>query len=348
SAGDGVVWAVGWNDQLITDAEGTILRWDGHAWAVHFKAEKRLNAVWGSSPTDLWVGGDDGLYHGTGPSSAEITWTKVRSEPIASIWGTSANDVWAVGSTKTWQTLFDGKVLHYQGPVSDGGDGWEIDAISSRPAAYRKVWGTSDSDVWIGGSEFSTCGMDICNGTRAITLRRRPAAGGGFEWSDAAMPGFRGIEPATGIHPGSEFSGGGFVGQDRVWVMGSQAPKTNNVAPVYDVLFMGTPKSDGSGDYAWSDGTFGTCTRNGTVVGCKGLWFSRAVWGKDPNDVFLASDSGQLRHWDGSSFSFVKTTIEKVPITASLFAMWGSSSTDLWIVGDEIALHKTSLNPTRK
>ncbi|OJY27768.1 MAG: hypothetical protein BGO98_41670 [Myxococcales bacterium 68-20] len=337
SAGDGVVWAVGWKDKQLLAADGVILRWDGTSWTAQHKVPLRLNAVWGSSPTDIWVGGDSGLFHGTGPSSAQITWTKVRSEPIVSIWGSSANDVWAVGHTRTWKDFFDGQVLHYRGPSADGGDGWEIDPLSSRPAAYRKVWGTSAQDVWIGGSEFSTCGYDFCNGSRAFALHRDPDGDGGFTWSEAGAD-FVGIEPGSGIHRGSEFSGGGSIGSSNVWLMGSKAPKTP--IPTYDALFIGS--KDGAGDYTWSEGTFGT-SQGGR--GDFGLWFNRAVWGKTPNDVYLAGDFGQLRHWNGTDFSLVKTTIDAIPVTAAFHAMWGSSSTDLWIVGDEIALHKVS--PTK-
>lgn len=340
SAGDGVVWAVGWSDKQLIASPGPLLRWDGKVWTTAFTSEARLNAVWGSSATDIWVGGDAGLFHGTGPSSSAITWKKVRSEAVASIWGSSANDVWAVGGTKTYQYLFDGKVLHYQGPSADGGDGWQIDPLSSRPASYRKVWGTSASDVWIGGAEHATCGFPSCEGTRAFAVRRRPDGDGGITWSEAGLPQFGGIALGSGIHRGSELSGGGSIGTDSVWLMGSKSP-TTFPDPVYDVLFTGKAKTDGSGDHTWSSGTFGTCLG----FDCSDLWFSRAVWGKSSNDVYLAGDFGQLRHWDGTSFSLVKTTIEKIPVTASFFGMWGSSSTDLWIVGDEIALHKVS--PTK-
>ena len=88
SAGDGVVWAVGWKEPPNSDLTGTILRWDGSAWAVQFEtAGQVLSALWGSSPTDIWAGGEGGLYHGTGPSSDAITWTKVRSELVTSIRG---------------------------------------------------------------------------------------------------------------------------------------------------------------------------------------------------------------------------------------------------------------------
>ncbi|WP_146649371.1 hypothetical protein [Labilithrix luteola] len=329
SAGDGVIWAVGWADPLLYNADGLILRWDGTAWTEHSRIPLRLNAIWGSSATDIWVGGDGGLFHGTGPSSAAITWTKVRSEPIVSIWGSSANDVWAVGHT---QDKLDGKVLHYRGPSAEG-DGWEIDPISSRPAAFRKVWGSSASDVWLGANEFSTCGYPQCNGTRAFALHRAPDG----TWSEDGLPDFVGI---TAVHHGSEFSGGGSITEGSVWMMGSRSPTTYE-PPAYglitDILFVGTRKADGSG-YSWTDTTFGSCSG----YDCKGVWFNRAVWGKTPNDVYLAGDKGQLRHWNGTSFTYVKTRLDKLPLMTSFYGMWGSSSTDLWIVGDEIALHKVA------
>ncbi len=339
SAGDGVVWSVGWKDPLLYDADGVILRWDGAKWNEVFTDPLRLHAIWGSSPTDIWVGGDSGLFHGTGPSPSEIAWTKIRSEPIVSIWGSSANDVWAVGHTRTWQDSFDGKVLHYTGAGGAGADAWEIDPISSRPAMFRKVWGSSASDVWIGGAEFATCGYSYCDGTRAFALHRAPDGDGGLSWSEDGMPDFVGFVPGTGIHQGSMFSGAGSMTADSIWMMGSRSPTAYDPilgSPVFDVLFTGTRKTDGSG-YTWTDTTFGTC--KGQVF-CKGVWFNRAVWGKTANDVYMAGDFGQLRHWNGTSFVHVKTTLEKIPIKNSLFGMWGSSGTDLWIVGDEIALHK--------
>ncbi len=335
SAGDGVVWAVGRKDALLTNANGTIVRWDGAAWTEVFTDPLRFHAIWGSGPTDIWVGGGSGLFHGTGPSASQITWTKVRSEPIVSIWGASANDIWAVGHSNG----FDGKVLHYTGAGAGGADGWEIDPISSRPAMYVKVWGSSSGDVWLGGAEFATCGFSYCNGTRAFALHRVPDGDGGVTWSEDGMPDFIGIVPGAGVHAGSTFSGGGSPTGDSVWMMGSRSPTKPDQyssSPVYDVVFVGTRKADGSG-YTWSDSTFGTCTGQ---VFCQGAWFNRAVWGKAPNDVYLAGEHGQLRHWNGTSFTHVKTTLQKIPMMKSLYGMWGSSGTDLWIVGDEIALHK--------
>ncbi|AKU96510.1 hypothetical protein AKJ09_03174 [Labilithrix luteola] len=328
SAGDGVVWAVGWADPILSASKGSILRWDGKTWTKVFEEANRLHAIWGSSPTDIWVGGDNGLFHGTGPSSDALTWTKVRSEVISSIWGTSESDVWAVGSTKTYITMFDGKVLHYQGPAQDGSDGWELDPISTGTVGFRKVWGSGPNDVWIAGQYDRGCSI-FC--IQEAVVYHRVAGENGPTWSQAGMPsfGYNGLR-------GSVFSGGGSIGPNNVWLFGSTVPE---IYSSQDGRFMGVAKNDGSGEFAWTPGTFGTCEG---YWYCKNVWFTRAVWGTKPDDVFLAGDYGQVRHWDGRQFTFVKTTLEFIPSTASLYAMWGSSNTDLWIVGDGIALHKLS------
>ncbi len=52
-SGPSDVWAVGWG--------GTILRWDGRAWArVSSGATVDLLGVWGSGPSDVWAVGEGG------------------------------------------------------------------------------------------------------------------------------------------------------------------------------------------------------------------------------------------------------------------------------------------------
>ena len=62
-------------------------------------------------------------------------------------------------------------------------------------------------------------------------------------------------------------------------MMGNRSPTTYEMplwGPSFDVLFVGTRKTDGSG-YTWTDTSFGTCKG---VYTCKDIWFNRAVWGK--------------------------------------------------------------------
>lgn len=325
SAGDGVVWAVGFVQHSNQVPTGTVFRWDGSAWTVVFETDKELLAIWGSGATDIWVGGAGGLFHGKGASSDALGWTKVRSEPISSIWGSSATDVWAVGFSWMYTLAYAGTVLHFA-----GADEWEVDPLTSRAAAYQKVWGTSANDMWLAAVEDNQC-VD-CGGSRGFVMRRRSNGAGGFTWSEDAMPDFGRV----GFHSfGSVVVGGASIGGDAAWLFGFDAKQ-------HDTFFRGASKTDGSGSFTWSQGTFGTCRYTTWELGCLGLWLVRSVWGKDPNDVYIAGDAGRLRHWDGTNLSLVSTTTTKIPTQAALFAMWGTSSTDLWIVGDRVAFHKVA------
>ena len=78
--------------------EGDVLRWNGTTWQIHASGLGALYAVWGSSPTDIWVGGELGLHHGTGTSSETLSFeleslpdaTDGSEGPMLSIWGSSA------------------------------------------------------------------------------------------------------------------------------------------------------------------------------------------------------------------------------------------------------------------
>jgi hypothetical protein len=90
-------------------ADGGISGSDGSSgvWTtVNGPSTNDLRAVWGSSPTDVWVVGYGGvILHLQGSS-----WSASNSRPtggFAGIWGSSATDVWAVDLADT--------ILHWQG-----------------------------------------------------------------------------------------------------------------------------------------------------------------------------------------------------------------------------------------
>lgn len=85
-------WAVG--------EFGQIARWDGNIWSVWTPAAGNplpgyvtLNAVWGTSGSDLYLGGNDGLWHWDGNSLTQV------DEPLSpsGIWGPSSTDIHLVG-----------------------------------------------------------------------------------------------------------------------------------------------------------------------------------------------------------------------------------------------------------
>ena len=293
--GQGTVWTV--------STQGNILRWDGKAWVQSYAAGTALYAVWGSGPTDLWVGGANGLLHGTGTSPSTITWTAVpASVPVYSIWGTGAADVWAVGYTAVPASSFNGgRILHYAGPGAgpDPDTDWTSDPVSTElPGRFNKVWGTGADDVWVAGDTGYSSGR---------ALHRRPDGAGGFTWSSAG--------PAAAS---SNFRGAASISRTDVFLLGFGPAGT---------YYRGASADDGA--------TF-TWTKYDTVD-----YAHIAVWGADANDIWLGGIFGRLRHWDGVKWSIGQIALDDLlPVIKTFNALWGTGTDDVWAVGEGIALHK--------
>ncbi len=298
--GSGVVWTV--------STTGNVLYWDGAAWKQSYAAGTPLYAVWGSGPNDLWVGGDGGLFHGTGATPAAMTWTAVPvgGAPIRSIWGRSASDIWATGYSGS-TSKFTGYVLHYTGTPADGGTGWAPDPIAiTSPVRFTKVWGTArHDDVWIGG---------LVGTIDARMLRGRPDGAGGYAWT---------LAPPT-TTAGRYFNGAGNVTSNEQIVLGFDPTGTTTYG-------LHTGVRDDAGVFTWTRFD-GFNTGNAVLNG---------VWGTGHDDVWVAGAYGRLRHWDGSAWHVARTALDDVmPVVNTLYAIWGASRDDIWVVGKGIALHK--------
>lgn len=95
-----------------------------------------LRGIWGSSATDIYAVGENGLIlHSTGDG----TWTTqgLAVFQLNDVWGSSATDIYAVGE--------DGAIYH------SAGDGvWYLED-SHASAELRSVWGSGAGDVYVGG-----------------------------------------------------------------------------------------------------------------------------------------------------------------------------------------------------
>ncbi len=290
--GEGIVWSV--------SEQGNILRWNGAQWSIHHTVTGALHAIWGSGPTDIWVGGEGGIFHGQGASSSAIVWTAVATPaalPVLSMWGSSSDDVWAVAGkthTSTQPFVYEGQVLHYTGASA----GWSLDPISSQPAAFSRVWGASSSDVWIGGD---------MSASKALVLRGAPDGEGGMAWTEEKIS----VRKMTG---------GAAITRDSVLILGNDLLTTGT-------FFTGVT-TNGGDTFAWAVSDYG--------IG----WSYFDAWGPAPNDVWLAGAYGRLHHWDGTSWRIARTAVTKFPIASTFHAIWGSGPDDIWVVGENVALHK--------
>ena len=91
------VWGSSAGDVWVVGNAGTILRWNGSAWAsVSGGGTRVLRGVFAASPTAAWAVGDAAAilaWDGSAwsPESAGVTGV------LRDVWGVSAGEVWAVG-----------------------------------------------------------------------------------------------------------------------------------------------------------------------------------------------------------------------------------------------------------
>ncbi|AKU95346.1 hypothetical protein AKJ09_02010 [Labilithrix luteola] len=349
--GTGVVWAVGScvaHPELAINGygdvhhDGCILRWDGTAWQFAFVVEapdpvswSNFSTIWGSGPTDIWVGGSAGLYHGEGPDSATLTWTRVplqREWPIGvvSIWGSGKNDVWLAGAgyfAAGWRT--GGGIWHFSGPKNDPDGGavadWEYDPVSTQFDARLtelRIFGSSGNDLWITGSTRASSEI------HPLFLHRGVGEESAIAWVDRTPPTAArtpyGIDVATAgavTAPGQAW-----MGIRASWGNGARAyPANQSVLGTGDAGTAFTPFWE-VGNY-FADGAYDVI--NG-------------FWSASPTNVWMVSDHGRLRHFDGTQWTLTSLSTSSIPVIADLHGVWGrgvAAPNDIWVVGENVAFH---------
>ena len=297
--GAGAVWAV--------SADGAVVRWDGASWATHVTLKGPLHAIWGSGPTDIWIGGEGGLFHGEGPSPDQLAFTPValeRALPITSIHGSGPDDVWAVGGRSDFDHE-ESHVLHYTGPTADPADAWRVDPLSGRVAELSRVWGATPDGVWIGGTTL------LGEPQGAVLVRGRADGDGGMTFEDV---------PLTNTSGRFRFITGGAVRSD-LFVVGRYWSGIG-------AAWSGPIGDTGDAGRVWDDTTFDT------------YFGLNALWAVADDDVWIVGELGRVRHWDGATWTLPSVTITKFPLANDLHAIWGDAKGVLWIVGDGVAMRR--------
>ncbi|AKV00195.1 hypothetical protein AKJ09_06858 [Labilithrix luteola] len=316
--GQGIVWTV--------SNKGDVLRWDGSAWNVHAHLTDTTGtkfSIWGTGPTDVWAVTPAGLFHGTGPTSAALVFTLVdlpgdTTIPILSVGGTGPNDVWAVGGvTNSSKVPWDwrARILHYDGDTSNGGSGWTVDTtLSSKPVAVSAVLGSPGTGMWLVGQEYRQGKSPSLYGA---LFRRAP---GTDTWTAIDLP----PDPkGTTYGPQArDLLTIGLSSDSSLWIRG----QTSDTVPGF---WRGT-STDGGGTFVWSFTRSNTWDR--PIVG---------LWGTGLDDTWGVGGSGLVTHWNGTKWQQAAIRLTDLPVNQSFTAIWGKSKDDFWVVGSEIALHRT-------
>jgi len=262
-----------------------------------------LGGVWGTSSSDVWAVGSETILHFNG-----ATWSSVTGGAtwiLFKVWGSSPSDVWAVGQS---YTTGNPTFLHY--------DGMNWSAVPS-PSIYQLagIWGSSASDVWAVGVGGTIIHYD------------------GTNWSSVLSGTTQQLNSVWG------------TSASNVWAVGSQTIlhyDGTRWSTVYDASnvvsgVQGTSRSDvwavGSSVSLHYDGTSWASFQSGLELPN----FALGVWASSPRNVLAVGYTGfKSACCPGKIAQFNGTTWSSVPIGTlpSLRAIWGSSASDVWIVGD--------------
>ena len=319
------VWADGQGIAWTVSEEGELLRFDGTTWSVFQKGGGLLRAIWGSGPTDLWAGGDAGLFHGTGATSATLVFQPVTlpsapSMHITSIFGSGSDDVWVSASTVTGFNAA-GAVFH----LSAGA--WTSDvALAARPTGYTQLFGGTAAGTWVAGTT-------TVNSLSAIEVFRRLPGRTAFE----AVPMPPDPDPSFAVQPTQMrvFSGGAFA-DTNLLVVGRTGGNGAKGEGTVDGVWLGALDA---GNFKIAYQRDGDLTPFGSSITQP---FTNAVTSCPSGALWAVGDHGRFRRWNGKAFTQVAVTITRLPVDTSIYGLHCTSTSGLWAVGKDLAVHVES------
>lgn len=320
------VWASPDRRAWAVSAAGHVLRWDGAEWKIVHVASAGLRAVWGASPTEVWVGGESGLVLHGEESAGATTFTPVAidtSQTVTRIRGSSPADVWLLADGAyhlTAATAGSASPFVAVTVPSSFGDAVAFTRITA-------VWGTA-ADTWFAGSETSYCAPPDCTNVKQTFTARRRAAGDDVTWDTVPMK----IADATAVAAGTSTTDG-----IQILALQTQLFDTGLAARVADDASKLDPKRGPitvAGAHAWS---FEVAEEYGQPEG---------LWGRRSDDVWLVGRFGVVRRFDGNAWQVARVAPTKLaPLVNHLHAIDAvddpSGEREMWIVGDDVALRRT-------
>lgn len=308
------VWGSAGNDVYAAignpnqDGGGEVMHWNGSTWTSETVASHALLSVWGTGAHVYAVGNNGTLLHKNSTWSS-IDVSSLTTAHLNAVWGTSSDNVFVVGE--------GGTILHYNSELLQ----WET---MQSPTTKRLtfVWGLGPNEVYAGGGGGTILRFDgsewrlMTNASPGLVLdmwgtsKADLHAVGAAEILHYEGDGFE--RPAPSPFPEPNYTSLAAAGQD-LYVGGKTIYLLDRFTGTWTDTQM-PPMSYGPVQELWSSSTF---------------------------DLYAAA--GDLQHYDGDTWA----TITLPGATGEADGVWGSSSTNVYVVGGSGKIwHHTGSNPT--
>jgi hypothetical protein len=334
------VWCASKTDIFVVGAGGAIKHYDGIDWrAMSSGTTATLSSVWGSSPTDVFAIG--GIYqyaekkyapvilHYNGKAWSEMAFHE-SGYALSRIWGSSASDVYVSGGKEG-----RGVILHYDGSA------WSVQT-EQFVSPISVLWGLSGSDIYA----ISNAYVSATQTYESIIYHFD-----GQSWKDIKRTekgsDMRGdtLRDIWGSSPNDLFAVG-----ERIY---NEDTESHNAVTMVIYHFEGN---------TWNVTTSGTgrlfavwgssATDVYAVMGMQGdentyLHYDGTAWtakrqffgnylldvhGASSKDVCMVGYDGLIMHGDQNKW---KQASGMGATLKTIYAMWGSSNTDVYAVGGE-------------
>lgn len=292
------IWGSAANDVWAAGSGGTIVHWNGTAWAASPTGiPNTFNAIWGSGPQDIYaVSGNQAILHGNGTS-----WTKVYAlDPgtgisVNAVWGSGPNDVHLGTNHFSDDDGNNANGFLHTAPKPDAGDAgyWQI--ALGQPV-INGIWGSSASDVWLVADNSQFVAFQY-----GMTLHGKPGEAGTLEYTEVDSQSNVALESVHGSSANDVWAVGaaGTIRHISTADVRWQIVPSNTSAHLHSVFALSPNDVWFVGDDATIlhfDGTSVKPSDAQLPLGPKPTLYG--VWGSGPNDVWIVGD-GVVLHYTG-------------------------------------------------
>ncbi len=322
------VWGKG--SEVWIAADEVVHNFDGDTWGATNLSSSQLNAVFGTSATNVWVVGDreDADVAGFVARWNGEEWETLSSQDVAfnlsSVWGTGPDDMWVAGVSGA--AHWDGNAFTLNSP----------ELATRGIAGQDELWAVGDGMALLDNGEWSS-GDALINdesfgGFSAITANGTWAVGDLGVMVRHTDNGWEAYSHAVSFENLLDVWSNG---PDNTWAVGNAGivlqwdGETWRVS-LHDGFTTFYGVSGTADDDVWAVGQSGTVMHwNGeewSALASGTTGHVRDVHAVTRNNAWFVGDAGAVLHWNGMDIDVIESG------TTDEFAhVWASSTSDVWI-----------------